>query len=188
VKNNLQIILAMVDMRIEADGEMVPLTEFQRLGSHIRTIAAVHDLLTRAARDEGQTETIPVKDVLEQLLPIHQETAPRTRIDAVINDVDLPGRKGTSLALVVNELVSNAIKHGRGHVKLLVTTVNSHVEVTVCDNGSGFPEDFDPAKAANTGLELVNNLVRWDLSGRVTFGNQPQGGGQVSVTVPIDHQ
>ena len=185
VKNNLQIILAMVDMQMADQPDSISIEELRRLSSHIRTIAAVHDILTRAAREEGEVETVPVKDVLEQLLPIHQQTAPHCVIEAEIQDVDLAGRKGTSLALVINELVSNAIKHGRGLIKLVVTPVDGQVEVTVCDNGPGFPAGFDPVKAANTGLELIDNLVRWDLNGRISFGNQPIGGGQVSVTVPL---
>ena len=53
------------------------------------------------------------------------------------------------------------------------------------DRNSAALPDFDPTTAANTGLELIENLVRWDLGGSVEFGNQLQGGAQVSVTIPL---
>ena len=184
VKNNLQIISAMVDIQLMNDEETIPAEEFRRLGSHIQTLAAVHDLLTKQAKDRGADERISIQEVLKKLVPVHQQTAPGCRIVANIQDVRLPGRQGTSLALVINELISNAIKHGRGNVSVSVSEQENGIEVLVCDDGPGFPPDFDILTAANTGLELVENLVRWDLSGRVHFGNQDGGGAEVSLLVP----
>ena len=185
VKNNLQIISAMVDIQLMNDEETISAEEFRRLGSHIRTLAAVHDILTRESKESGSSQTISLREVLDKLLPIHQQTAPHCQITARIDTVSLPGRQGTSLALVINELISNAIKHGKGRVDIVVAQGDTGVAVTVCDDGPGFPEDFDPAISANTGLELIDSLVKWDLAGHVEYGNQPQGGGQVTVSLPI---
>jgi PAS domain S-box-containing protein len=182
VKNNLQIISSMIDMQLMNDITMISAEEFQRLGTHVRTLASVHDLLTQEAKAEEPHQAISIEDVLAKLLPVHQETARHCRIAAQIEDVQLPGRQGTSLALVVNELISNAIKHGKGKVEIVVAQEGSQTTVTVCDDGPGFPVDFDPKKAANTGLELIRTLVQWDLAGKVQFGNQPEGGAQVTVS------
>jgi PAS domain S-box-containing protein len=185
VKNNLQIISAMIDMQLMNGGDAIAAAEFQRLSSHVRTLSAVHDLLTREAKEEaGPQQALSLEDVLYQLLPVHQQTAPHCRITARIEDVALPGRQGTSLALVINELISNAIKHGQGAVEIVVASEGGQVMVTVCDDGPGFPADFDPNKAANTGLELIHSLVRWDLAGQITFANQLQGGAQVTISFP----
>jgi len=185
VKNNLQIISAMVDMQLMNDEATISAEEFRRLGSHVRTLAAVHDILTKESKETGASQTISLREVLDQLLPIHQQTAPQCRITSHIDDVSLSGRKGTSLALVVNELISNAIKHGKGRVEIIVAQEASEVLVTVRDDGPGFAEAFDPAVAANTGLELIDSLVKWDLAGQVLYGNQPQGGGQVILILPV---
>jgi PAS domain S-box-containing protein len=187
VKNNLQIISAMIDMQLMNGGESIAVAEFKRLSSHVRTLSAVHDLLTREAKEEAvPQQTLSLEDVLYKLLPVHQQTAPHCRITAQIEDVPLPGRQGISLALVVNELISNAIKHGKGTVEIVVAKEDRQVTVTVCDDGPGFAEDFDPKKAANTGLELVSSLVQWDLAGQVRFGNQPQGGAEVTLSFPAE--
>jgi PAS domain S-box-containing protein len=184
VKNNLQIISAMVDMQLMNEEATISAEEFRRLGSHVRTLAAVHDILTKESKETGSRQTISLRDVLDKLLPIHRLTAPQCTINARIGDVSLSGRQGTSLALVINELVSNAIKHGKGLVEIVVAEEHGGITVTVCDDGSGFPEGFDAATSANTGLELIESLVKWDLAGHVEFGNQPNGGAQVTVAIP----
>jgi two-component sensor histidine kinase len=185
VKNNLQIISAMVDMQLMNGEASIPADEFKRLGSHIRALAAVHDLLTKESKDEGAQQAISLQEVLEKLLPVHQATAPHCRITAQIEDVQLPGRQGTSLALIVNELVSNAVKHGRNLAEVVVAREAGCVAVTVCDDGPGFPTNFDVRLAASTGLELVDNLARLDLGGQVKFANQPRGGAQVTLLIPL---
>lgn len=57
--------------------------------------------------------------------------------------------------------------------------------LTVCDDGPGFPPDFDPDSSANTGLDLVDNLSRWDLGGKACYENRPEGGAKITVFVPL---
>ena len=184
VKNNLQIISAMVDIQLMDEKPTISVEEFRRLGSHVRTLAAVHDILTKESKESVSQQTISLREVLAQLLPIHQQTAPRCQIEARVDDVSLSGRLGTSLALVVNELISNAIKHGKGRVEIVVIQEETGISVTVCDDGPGFPPEFDPQTAANTGIELIESLVKWDLAGQVDYGNQANGGAQVTLAIP----
>jgi two-component sensor histidine kinase len=55
----------------------------------------------------------------------------------------------------------------------------------VRDDGPGFPTGFDPASDAHTGLDLISNLIGWDLGGQARYENHPQGGAQVVVTFPL---
>jgi two-component sensor histidine kinase len=57
----------------------------------------------------------------------------------------------------------------------------------VCDDGSGFPPGFDPAKSANLGLNLIEQMSRWDLRGQTKYFNH-EGGGCVHVTFPLPKQ
>jgi len=184
VKNNLQLITAMIDIQLLNEGDVAPVDEFKRIGSHVRTLAAVHDILTQKAR-EDTAQLVSIQEVLEKLIPVHQQTAPHCHLSAEIQDIQLTGRKGTSLALAINELLSNAIKHGRGKVRIVITATGELATITVLDDGPGFPHDFDPKRAANTGLELIDSLVHWDLRGEVRFENQQRGGGQVTITIPL---
>jgi two-component sensor histidine kinase len=185
VKNNLQVIAAMVDMRVMDGAKTISIEEFKRLGMHARMLAAVHDLLTHEAKDDGQANKISAKDMLEKLMPIIKMTSPDREISFNCEEVRLPARKATSLTLIVNELVSNAVKHGKGLISVAFCVRGTDAIFEVCDDGPGFPETFDATKAANVGLELVENLSRWDLGGRAEYENLPVGGARVRVTIPL---
>jgi PAS domain S-box-containing protein len=185
VKNNLQIITTMVEMQLSEGKETISREDLHRLNANIRSIAAIHDVLTQNTKENVATEAIPLKEVIEKLLPIYRQTTPSHQFRATIDETQLPSKQGTALTLAINELVSNAIKHGHSVVEITISLRDSHIEVRVSDDGPGFPEDFDPQKAANTGLELIVTLVRWDLAGEVTFGNRPQGGAQVVLILPL---
>lgn len=185
VRNNLQIIGALVDMQLIQGGEAVPAEELRRLGHHVRSLAAVHDLLTHQAQDDAEVEHIPAQSALEILLPLVQAMAGGRSVRFDIAPVRLPVRQGTSLAILVNELVGNAIRHGRGDILLTLAADENSLTLTVSDHGPGFPADFDPLSSAHTGLELIESMARWDLRGDIAYTNLPSGGASVIVTFPL---
>lgn len=185
VKNNLQVIAAMVDMQIMEQTSMLPASEFRRLGSHIHMLAAVHDLLTAKAKEDGLAHHVSSEEVMDKLLPLMQQLSGRPLAKVTVVDVLLTAKQGTSLALVLNELVSNAYKHGNGHVEVSFTICGQEAILDVYDNGPGFPPNFSPIKAAHTGLELVESLSRWDLFGHTRYGMREGGGGHVRVVMPL---
>jgi two-component sensor histidine kinase len=99
--------------------------------------------------------------------------------------VKLLGRQATSLAVITNELVSNALKHGNSQTEIHLRVCENNAILEVSDNGPGFPEGFAPHQAANTGIELVENIARWDLRGKTLYASRPEGGGMVTVLFPI---
>lgn len=185
VKNNLQVIASMLDMRLMEGEETIPIEEIRRLGIHVRTLAAVHDLLTQESKEDGQANSLHACPILNQLLPMLQETAEGRTIQFAVDDVRLSARQGTSLALVVNELVSNAIKYGKGTIDVNFAVVEEKAVLKVCDDGPGFPPDFDPIQAAHTGLDLIEHLSHWDLGGKTYYQNRKEGGACVRIEIPI---
>ena len=186
VKNNLQILTAMIDMQVLDHDSLVPVEELRRLNVHIRALAAVHDLLTGEAKRDGQAHSFSARLLLHKLLPMMQQTAPQHPIRYVIDDARLTARQGTSLAIVVNELVSNALKHGKGAVEVALRAAPDALRLEVRDDGPGFPPDFNSTVAANTGLSLVDNLAAWDLNGTIRYENrQDRAGARVLITMPL---
>jgi two-component sensor histidine kinase/PAS domain-containing protein len=188
VKNNLQVISALVDMQNMKHEESVPAAELHRIGQHIRALATIHDLLTAHAKTDSDTECLQTSEIMNRLLPLLQGLAQGRRVSVQTQDIALPMRHGTSLAVLVNELVSNAVKHGGGQINVTLTAEKGLAQLEVCDDGPGFPEGFEPQKAANTGLELIDTLSRLDLRGTTTFHNRPQGGACVTVEFPLPSQ
>ena len=123
--------------------------------------------------------------VLKTLLPLLQNTVGDRRIVSEIDDISLTAEKAASLALLVSECVSNAVKHGRGEIEVILCREQETARLEVCDDGAGFPPDFDPRRAANTGLQLIESAARWDLRGDLTFDNYSRGGGRVTVIFPL---
>ena len=186
VKNNLQIVAAMIDMQTMNDLETVPVEEFNRLSRQVRALATVHDLLTSEAKGDGQAHALQAGGLIKRLLPMLQiVTAGRKIRYEVKADTRISTRQATSLALVINELVANSLKHTSGAVNVIFDVLEGEAMLTVSDEGAGFPSHFDPKNSASTGLELVENLARWDLGGTVNYGNGPDGGAKVEVTIPL---
>ena len=185
VKNNLQIIAAMVDLQLMDRPESVPAGHVRRLGSYVMTLAAVHDILTEESKEDSQARFASARAVLQKLLPLLQQTAEGRRIIPTVQDVKISAKQGTAIALVVNELVNNAFKHGAQNVTIDLRQEGSDLRLAVCDDGPGFPPDFDASSTASTGLELVESLSRWDLQGSVRYENLTPDGACVTVTAPL---
>lgn len=187
VKNNLQVVAGMIDMQMleHEESRQVPLGGLERLATHVRILAVVHDILTKHLQEEEVDQRLSVKEVLERLLPLLKQSLTDESLHSEIEDLYLTGKQCTALALITNELVSNALKHGGNKVAVSFTRNLSAATLKVEDNGRGFPLDFDPIRSTNTGLQLVEGVAHTDLSGKVLYQNKEVGGARVLVTFPI---
>lgn len=184
VKNNLQLISALINMQRHTYTTLVPIEEFTRLATNVRALSVIHDILTHEAKAGNDQETLSGKAVLERLLQGLEQTTGERNLVYAIDDLRLSGRQATTLALITNELVANALKHGEGEMNISLRVDGDQATLIVCDNGPGFPDGFDGKTNVNTGLELVDNIVRWDLQGMISFSNRPEGGAQILVSFP----
>lgn len=176
VKNNLQLINAFMDLQLDDYEEAVPVKEVRRLQSQIITLAAVHDVLTREAKD-GTAESLSAKVFLERLLGMLVDIAGEKQLHYDLVEARISSQQGASLALIANELVLNALKHCRQEVWVELTDDAEQIRLTVSDDGNGLPEGFSVGVSSNTGLALVENLTRWDLRGQTEYGNRPDAPG-----------
>lgn len=187
VKNNLQTLSALVDLQSIANEGSVDEEGLTQLKLHIRTLATIHDLLTQENRTGAYTDTVSAKEALEELIPLLQQTVGAEEIKSSLEEVVVPLRMGMSLAILVNELVTNAVKHGGSKVEMRLYRDVDQVKLEVCDNGAGFPADFDPATSANIGLNLIDRISHWDLRGKTSYFNRDDGA-CVHVTFPLPQQ
>jgi two-component sensor histidine kinase/PAS domain-containing protein len=185
VKNNLQVISALLDMQEMQHEDVVPISEIVRLRQHIKSLSAIHDLLTFQAKKDAEVYDLSVKEAIDKLVPMLQAMVAGRTIVVSVEDLRMPVRQSTTLTVLVNELVSNALKHGKGRIDLAFFTRNGNAVLEVRDEGPGFPESFDPVTGANTGLELVQTLARLDLQGETRFENRGGGGAWAVVEFPI---
>jgi two-component sensor histidine kinase len=89
-------------------------------------------------------------------------------------DAEIPTDRIVPVGLIVNELVTNAAKHGSGGIVVSFDrATNEGYALSVSDDGAGLPEGFDPAAGGGLGMKVVSALVR-QLNGKLLFG--PAGG------------
>lgn len=185
VKNNLQVVSSLLDLQASylADPERRLFAESQR---RIRSMALIHEQLYRTA-DAGR---IDFRDYLDRLaeqvfrsygadpagIALHTEEEP------LLLDLD----RAVACGLVVNELVSNALKHAFpqgavGQVRIDFRREGDNYLLLVADDGRGFGEGVEATSTATMGMSLVATLVR-QLHGRLTW--RGEGGTECRVEFP----
>src|SRR6185437_10949257 len=137
-------------------------------------IAATHDLLSHA--DElGRAR---LDDIARKIVGIVQANliSPELTIRFEIGPMPtkLPSEQATTFAIIVNELIANAIEHGfaeraHGEIRLSENQIDDWVVFRVADDGIGVPEGFDFQTANSMGLRLVRELVVKELHGDVAL-------------------
>ncbi len=102
---------------------------------------------------------------------------------------ELPGEVATPLAVVLNELMQNAVDHAfpegatDARVEVTLARTDGHVEIEVRDNGAGLPEQFTLDRSRGLGLSIVQALVTSELQGSIEMHDD--GGTSVRVRVPV---
>jgi len=176
VKNNLQQIASLVRLQMHYSKYTTVEQAMNDSLNRILAIAAVHELLSR-----DDLDTVSVKKVAEQILTATKQSvvAPSKCLYTKVEgpDIRLPLNHATSLALVINELVQNAVEHGfkdldEGRIWVSIEDDGLVVCVTVVNDGEPLPQGFDPARTQSLGLRIVNDLVRGGLGGTFTMENR----------------
>ncbi|MFZ2228067.1 MAG: sensor histidine kinase [Candidatus Nanopelagicaceae bacterium] len=177
VKNNLQTVSALLRLqsrRIEDPAASAALEEaVRRIGS----IAMVHETLS------GSTdETVAFDEVLDRLIANARELSPRVNTISIERQGQvgtLEPRLATPLALVVTELIHNALEHGlaaRGDaLRIVVERDADEISISIFDNGVGLPTDFDLTISSNLGLQIVRTLTENELKGELNLLSGPKG-------------
>jgi len=195
VKNNLQTISALLRLqarRLPPGGGRVALFEAER---RVRSIAIVHEILSREPSDQ-----VPFDEIVTSLIRMAEDSVVLSRpvTFEVIGELgEVPADVATPLAVVLAELLQNAVEHaflevdggdgavgGDGGVGALpsvqtvghiqVHLINDLVTLTleVIDDGSGLPDGFDIDETQSLGLSIVRDLVRSQLEGTITMRNR----------------
>jgi two-component system, sensor histidine kinase PdtaS len=113
----------------------------------------------------------------------------------------LPAYIAMPLALVLTELLQNALQHGfaypltstsdpaakpSGSVEVSAVRGPDRLNVVVTDDGVGLPDDFDPEGSTSLGLQIVRTLVVGELGGKLEITPRPEGGTQALVDLPVE--
>jgi len=168
IKNNLQTIADLLTLEIHSGRKIPTEMALRESISRVRSIAAVHELLS--------AENIRVADIKELAEVITENCAnsmagSHGAVKCIVQgeSILLPSKQATALALVMTELVNNALEHAfdgeSGTLLVSLDRQDDEIRVSVRDNGRGLPSGFDVERNANLGLQIVRTLVTKDLNG-----------------------
>jgi len=190
VKNNLQSISSL--LRLQQRRVSNPETKdiLNDSINRINSISIVHDYLSQ--------KNVEVVDIVEMSKNILAEV----RNSVVLPDKDIsfaismpnsllfPSGKAVSIALVLNELLNNTLKHAFkskeiGKLSLFIEVDSDYLNIIVEDDGVGLPNDFSPDKNSNLGWEIIKTLVQDDLKGKWTIESKLNGT-KIIVSIPYN--
>lgn len=171
VKNNLQIISSILDMssmRINDDKANDLITDAR---SKIQSMAFIHSQLYKSDRFEKIEMGAHIKELMIYLLEVYAFDKNVTPyID--IKDVFLSLPQAIPCALIMNELISNALKHAfkpdqKGVIEVSMKVIRDKVLAYIRDNGIGIEDSVDIYSTKSLGLKLVKNLIEKQLKGTI---------------------
>jgi two-component sensor histidine kinase len=188
VKNNLQTISSLLRLqsrRLPAGEGREALDEAVR---RISSIALVHEILSRDTGEEVDFAEIvgPLRRMAEESV-VGDDHAVRIAVEGDAGR--LPAALATPLAVVLSELLQNAVEHafknGGDHpaVAVRLSHEDEHIQVVVADNGRGLPEGFSIEETRSLGLSIVREFVTSQLGGEIEMWTD--GGTRVRIQVPV---
>ena len=190
VKNNLQTVASLLRMQGRRLGSAEAKSALEESVRRISSIALVHETLSQDSH-----ERVEFDRVAQRIVEMVQDgfASPERRIHFQVSGSagDLPSDIATPLALIVAELIQNAVEHGFGETgKPLVVMVEmarrgGTMRLAVTDDGVGLPAGFSLDEDANLGLQIVRTLVESELAGQITIGER-EPGTRVEVTIPLE--
>lgn len=167
VKNNLQTVASLLRLQMRYDKKVTVETALSESINRIQAIAAVHDMLSRE-----DLATVSVRKLAETIMAAQCSSSlpvgHGVKADVEGPNILLASHQATSVALVLSELIQNAIEHGiqesAGTLSVVIELLEDDVRISVENSGRPLPEACDLTKR-NLGLQIVENLVHEELAG-----------------------
>jgi two-component sensor histidine kinase len=165
VKNNLQLISSLLNLQASRVTDRSVAELFADSRNRVRSMALVHENLYRAGNFARIVMATHVKNLCGHLARAYDMRQMAVELQIEVDDVQLDMNRAVSCGLIINELVSNALKHafpdGRGGcVRVELGMVDeTQCRLTVADDGVGIAPDFSLNEADSLGLQLVHDLT-----------------------------
>jgi two-component sensor histidine kinase len=177
VANSLQFVSSVLRLQ----GKHLPPEvsgHFDVAAHRVAAVARVH----RHLLDESNVAYIPALAYVQRLCADLAEIL-GVRIEVTGNDGQLTSQAIQAIGLLLNELVTNAAKHGSGTISVDFSATSSEFKLTVFDEGKGLPQDFDLTAQKGLGMKIIGVLAA-QLGGSVSASPSSGGGAGLTVTFP----
>ncbi len=176
IKNNLQMIADLLSLELARSDGRLSRESLRDSVARIKSIAVAHELLS--------IDQIGIAEITELARRIAESTRnalarPEQKIAVNVEGppIFLNSKSATAFALVINELVSNALEHGFaartvGNIAIALKQDEEQISVSVRDDGAGLNEDFELVRDTGLGLRIARTLVEKDLHGTLQLESE----------------
>jgi two-component sensor histidine kinase len=166
VKNNLQVISSLLSLQMRRVDDERYRSLFQESQNRIHAMALVHEKLYHSEIMTKIDFGKYINELTQHLFYSYNINRHLVRLDLDVKEVFLGIDVAVPCAMIVNELISNSLKHafpggrkGTISVTLSLAEGGKHL-LAVSDDGIGMPGDFDPGKTDSLGMQIVHSLAR----------------------------
>ncbi|RQW88132.1 MAG: PAS domain S-box protein, partial [Geobacter sp.] len=187
VKNNMQIISSLLDLQADFVPDDYARNCLRESQNRIRSMALIHERLYQSENFSAIDVGEYIRDLSQFLFNSYGVEPERISLNIQAGNICLEINRAVSCGLIINELISNSLKHGfpdgrSGEISVRVSNENGWITFVVDDTGIGVPVGLDFSKTETLGLQLVRLLVK-QLGGRISFEEQ-QTGFAASISFP----
>lgn len=171
VKNNLQTVASLLRLQMRQGISEESKSYFEDTLNRVYSISSVYELIL--ANEDAEADDVDIIQLTKKVCSTMVLNGPVKKVDLIIrsngNRILTSSRKAVSIALIVNELVQNSLKHAFPGDMLGEVIVNFYskadsLELHISDNGVGIKQT-----KSSLGLEIVRNLVVNDLDGEFSY-------------------
>ncbi|MHC5757791.1 PAS domain S-box protein [Nostoc sp.] len=193
VKNNLQIVSSLLQLQSQTLKDPEVIKVLRESQNRIESISLIHKNLYTSA-NIGQIDVADyISNLAASLLISYQICPGKIALETDIDSVSLNVDQAIACGLVINELISNALKHAFpnqqvGTISIALRNIGNSIEMTIRDNGIGLPENLDWRNTDSLGLSLVYDLVTEQLEGNITLERNHGTGFKIQFTQLTLHQ
>jgi PAS domain S-box-containing protein len=176
IKNNLQVISSLLFLQSEYVQDTKTREMFKESQNRVRSMALLHQKLYQSRNLAGIESSEYIKDLTRNLLVSYGVSDSQISLAVVAEGITLGMDTAVPCGLIINELVSNSLKHafpsgGAGDIRVELSRSErpedadpqaeggNWYQLVVADNGIGFPEDLDFRKTESLGLKIVCTLT-----------------------------
>jgi PAS domain S-box-containing protein len=187
VKNNLQIVSSLLNLQSKIIRDETTLNAIKDSQNRIKAMALVHEKLYRS----GDISSIDLAEytrfLTDSLFRFYGISHQTVRPVFLIDDVKVNIHVAIPLGLIINELVSNVLKHAfpagkKGELAITLKEDDRYITMTIKDSGVGIPQNFDWRNTESLGLRLVTELAD-QLDGTIELDRA--NGTSFTLTIPV---
>ncbi len=186
VKNNMQVVSSILNLQSSYVSDEYALTLLKESQNRIKTMAYIHESLYQNKSFTSVNFSEYVQTLVNNIIQSYSYSKEKISLEVNIEKITLSLDSSIPVGLIINELVTNSIKHGfpgarRGKITLNLKCENNFVFLELKDNGIGFSSDIDFENSHSLGLQLVNTLIE-QIDGRFIFRSGKDDGTEILIT------